>query len=258
MSIPKLQTYGDAITATVIAKTIEYEDGGHEEAHLHHRAQLVCVTSGIVRVVTPCGLRMLTPTHALLIGSRVEHELHMIGRVTMRMLYIQPEALKRDAGACRVLAVSALLRESILGMLDADVDIDTREALLVPLILRLIETGDTREHARRASLPLPTHARLRRICESLITQPERLDTLEHWADQIGASARTVARLFRQETGMSFGQWREQLRLAYAMSRLEIGRPVEQVARDLGYADARSFAQMFRRAFGATPQQFVGK
>jgi AraC-like DNA-binding protein len=98
---------------------------------------------------------------------------------------------------------------------------------------------------------------LRRICESLIAQPSSIDTLERWAEQIGASARTVARLFKQETGMSFGQWREQLRLTEAMSRLAIGRPVAQVAQDLGYADTRTFAVMFRRAMGATPHQFAG-
>ncbi|MDR5760549.1 AraC family transcriptional regulator [Caballeronia sp. LZ035] len=139
-----------------------------------------------------------------------------------------------------------------------DDDRDTRQTLLVPLILQLVERGDADDAKPNVRLPLPSHARLRRVCERLIAEPASIDTLERWAEQIGASARTVARLFRQETGMSFGQWREQLRLAEAMSRLAIGRPVAQVAQDLGYADSRTFSVMFRRAFGTTPQQFAGK
>ncbi|WP_106300897.1 AraC family transcriptional regulator [Paraburkholderia sp. BL18I3N2] len=63
---------------------------------------------------------------------------------------------------------------------------------------------DTDEVAHLARLPLPGHARLRSICEGLIAEPANSDTLERWAERIGASSRTVARLFRQEAGMSFG------------------------------------------------------
>lgn len=84
--------------------------------------------------------------------------------------------------------------------------------------------------------------------------PHRPDFLDN--PTVGASSRTVAKLFRQETGMSFGQCREQLRLAEAMCRLSVGHVAAEVAQDLGYAGVRTFTLMFRRAFGSTPQQFV--
>lgn len=256
MSKPTLQTFGDVFaTRKVIAQAIDYVDGTHEIAHIHHRAQLVYATSGIVRAVTPLGLWMLTPGNALLVGSQIEHELHMVGQVSMRTLYIEPDSLAPQKQECRVIPVGDLLRATILGMFDAAPDEagESRTALIVPLILRLLE--DAEDGAPAARLPLPANARLRNICESLIAQPASNDTLELWADRVGASSRTIARLFRQETGMSFGQWREQLRLAEAMSKLSVGHAASQVAKDLGYADARTFTVMFRRAFGSTPQQF---
>ncbi|MFM0392342.1 AraC family transcriptional regulator [Paraburkholderia phytofirmans] len=143
-----------------------------------------------------------------------------------------------------MIAVGDLLRASILGMFDAQADnaCEGRAALIV----RLLEDAD--EVAHLARLPLPGHARLRSICESLIAEPANSDTLERWAERIGASSRTVARLFRQETGMSFGQWHKQLRLAEAMSKLSVGHPAAQVAHDLGYADVSTFTVMFRRDF----------
>lgn len=254
MSKPILQTFGDGFAARkVIAQAIDYVDGTHEIAHVHHRAQLVYATSGIVRVVTPLGLWMLTPGNALLIGSQVEHELHMVGQVAMRTLYIDPDVLAPQKQECRVIPVGDLLRASILGLFGTgDVD-ESRIALIVPLILRLLH--DAKDEPSAARLPLPAHARLRQICENLIAQPASADTLERWAERVGASSRTVARLFQQETAMSFGKWREQLRLAEAMSRLSIGLPAAQVAQELGYADVRTFTVMFKRAFGSTPQQF---
>ncbi|PQV46768.1 helix-turn-helix domain-containing protein [Paraburkholderia sp. BL21I4N1] len=255
-SKPKLQTFGDAFAARkVIAQAIDYAGGTHEIAHVHHRAQLVYATSGIVRAITPLGLWMLTPGNALLIGSQIEHELHMVGQVSMRTLYIEPASLAPQKQECRVIPVGELLRATILGLFDAGADEagESRAALIVPLILRLLQ--DSEDGAPAARLPLPANARLRNICESLIAQPASSDTLERWAERVGASSRTIARLFRQETGMSFGQWREQLRLAEAMSRLSIGHAASQVAQDLGYADARTFTVMFKRAFGSTPQQF---
>ncbi|PXW28672.1 helix-turn-helix transcriptional regulator [Paraburkholderia caballeronis] len=260
--MPKLQTFG-ALPGErkVIAQSIDYDDGTHEISHVHHRLQLVYATTGIVRTMTPLGLWTLTPDHALLIGSQIEHELHMVGKVSMRTLYIDPAALPVNGVECRLLPVDALLRASILGMFDPALDEGeeesgagtTRETLLVPLILRLLKLACA--HAPDKRLPLPAHPRLRRICERLIAQPASNDTLDDWADEVGASARTVARLFRQETGMTFGQWREQLRLAEAMSKLEVGHSLVRIAQELGYADVRTFSAMFRRTFGCTPQQF---
>jgi AraC-like DNA-binding protein len=263
MGQPKLQTFGALpTTRKVIAQSIDYDDGTHEIAHVHHRSQLVYATTGIVRAVTPLGLWMLTPGHALLIGSQVEHELHMVGHVSMRTLYIDPGAVPQGGAECQMLAVDALLRASILGMFDAALDDEasvgaggagTRETLLVPLILRLLQLACERSPDKR--LPLPANSRLRRICERLIAEPASNGTLDDWADEVGASARTVARHFRQETGMTFGQWREQLRLAEAMSKLAVDHPLARIAQELGYADVRTFSAMFRRAFGCTPQQF---
>jgi AraC-like DNA-binding protein len=258
MAQPKLQTFGKLPESQkVIAQSIDYDDGAHEIAHVHYRAQFVYAATGIVRVVTPLGLWMLTPGQALLIGSEIEHALHMVGQVSMRTLYIDPDVLAEDFADCRALDVEPLLRESILAMFNPALDDESGEAtrgtLLVPLILRLLRMACARASDTR--LPLPRHARLRRICERLIEQPANNDTLEAWADRIGASARTVARLFREETGLTFGQWREQLRLSEAMSSLAVGQPLARIAQHLGYADVRTFSVMFRRAFGSTPQQF---
>ncbi|POR46293.1 AraC-like DNA-binding protein [Paraburkholderia eburnea] len=257
MPAPKLQTFGPAMAARkVIPQSLDYAHGAREIAHIHHRAQLVYATRGIVRIMTPDGLWIITPAHALLIGSQVEHELHMLGEVSMRTLYIDPTALAAPEPRCRPVACGELLRAALLDLCAAGTDAAgcRRAALLEPLMLDVLDTAARADDV--ACLPLPADARLRHICTSLIAQAANNETLEEWAANVGASARTIARHFRVETGLSFGEWREQLRISEAKSRLAIGHAPVDIARELGYADSRTFAVMFRRASGVTPQQFL--
>lgn len=72
---------------------------------------------------------------------------------------------------------------------------------------------------------------------------------------MGASGRTLARLFRREIGMTFGAWRQQARLIEALARLGTGEPVTHVALDLGYESPSAFTAMFRRSLGVTPSRY---
>jgi AraC-like DNA-binding protein len=105
-------------------------------------------------------------------------------------------------------------------------------------------------------LPLPRSPRLLAICERMMLEPATDYTLERWADEIGTSARTLARHFKDETGMSFGHWRQHMRAAEATTRLALGAAVANVAIDLGYSTPSAFTVMFKRLFGASPQQYL--
>jgi AraC-like DNA-binding protein len=105
---------------------------------------------------------------------------------------------------------------------------------------------------------MPRDKRLRLICETLLAAPGDQRTLEQWASSANASARTLARLFVAETGLSFGAWRQQARVLEAMGRLGSGQPVTQVAFDLGYESVSAFSAMFRRASGASPRHYQNR
>lgn len=79
---------------------------------------------------------------------------------------------------------------------------------------------------------------------------------------MGASERTLSRLFRDQTGMTFPLWRNQLRLHHALVALSsggsgsggsaTGRSVSTVAAASGYSSASAFIDSFRKTFGTTP------
>jgi AraC-like DNA-binding protein len=67
--------------------------------------------------------------------------------------------------------------------------------------------------------------------------------------------RAFTRAFRRETGMSFGEWRQQACLLVALPRLAAGQPVTAVALDLGYESPAAFSTMFKRLLGMAPSQY---
>ena len=114
-----------------------------------------------------------------------------------------------------------------------------------------------RAPAVRLGVDLPHDKRLRQLCEAVLADPTRHTTLEAWAQDTGASLRTVARLFRTELGSTFTQWRQQVILAKAVS-LAAGRmPVGQIATELGYSPS-AFSAMVRKSVGQPPAQFLGQ
>jgi len=106
------------------------------------------------------------------------------------------------------------------------------------------------------ALPLPTDQRLLLITQSLIKNPSDNRKLEEWANTVGASKRTLNRLFMLQTNLSFQRWRQQLRLHQGIELLSIGQSVTRVALDLGYQNTSSFIAMFRRCLGTTPTEYL--
>lgn len=114
-----------------------------------------------------------------------------------------------------------------------------------------------RARAVPLGVALPRDKRLRQLCEAVLDDPTRHATLQGWAQDSGASPRTVARLFRQELGSSFTQWRQQVVLAKAVALAAARTPMGQIAAELGY-NPSAFSAMVRRTVGMPPGRFLGQ
>ena len=104
---------------------------------------------------------------------------------------------------------------------------------------------------------LPQDKRLKHLCEAVIDDPTRHETLEQWALDTGASLRTVARLFRSELGCTFTQWRQQVVLAKAVALAARRLPIAQIAAELGYTPS-AFNALVRRTVGMSATSFLGQ
>ena len=114
------------------------------------------------------------------------------------------------------------------------------------------------EIARATSLPLglpmPRDPRLCRVVAVLADRPNDASDLDALALLAGASPRTLARLFRAETGLSFRQWRQQARMTEALRALTAGATPARAAAVAGYNSLPAFGVAFRTLFGSTPAE----
>jgi AraC-like DNA-binding protein len=171
----------------------------------------------------------------------------------MRTLYVQPDAARGMPDRPRAITVSALLRELILRALDFPTLYP--EAGVAPLIMQLALAEIRAAPAEPLSLPMPRHAGLLLFARAALDDPSDRRDLPAWAAALGIGARTLARRFRDETGMSPGAWRQQARLLAAFGALALGRSVTTVSLDLGYETPSAFIEAFRCAFGTTPGRY---
>lgn len=221
--------------------------------HAHDWHQLIYASEGVMWVQTAQGDWVVPPNRAVWVPAGVEHGIEMTGSVFVQTLYLAPSLSSALPDRCCAVNVSPLLRELIrhivtLGMLDKNDPVRAR--LLSVLVDQLGALP-----AVPLQLPWPSDERARRAAAWLRVHPDDPGVIKQVAKRVGLSVRTLARLFQKETGLTFGKWRQQLRLLHALRLLAAGRPVTAVALDVGYESASAFIAMFKRALGVTPHRY---
>ncbi len=235
----------------------DYPAGFATAAHAHPRAQLLYAVSGVMRITTPDAVFLVPPSTALFLPADARHAIRMDGPVAMRALFLREDAAARAATEGPVvLAVSPLLREVILAACAEPVlwAPEGRGHFLTELAIDEIARAGT----IGLRLPMPRDPRLLRAVAALRASRDHATGLDALAATAGASERTLARLFRRETGLSFRQWRQQARLTEAMAALTMGASPSRAMAIAGYASQATFGAAFRAMFGVTPGEMGGR
>lgn len=221
--------------------------------HQHRKGQLVYVSEGVVRVETQADMWLVLPQRAVWLPPRVMHRGVSRRAFALCTLYVDARYTRALPKRCCVMAITPLVRELLLqcaGFGWQYPQDGPHQRLLAVLLEQIAMLPRAPLH-----LPQPKDRRLRAIATALYADPASNDTLDQWASRVGASARTLARLFVKETKLSFALWRRQLRLLVALEALAHGQSVTAAALDVGYQDTSAFVSMFRRALGKTPGRY---
>ena len=217
--------------------------------------QLLFAARSMLTVHTEAGLWVVPVHQAVWVPVGVRHSVEVAGGVAMRSLYLHP-TVRGLPEICRIVEISPLLREILrramrLTTLDRRIpaqrhllDVLLDELTLLPLV--------------PLDLPMPRDPRGVRAAEWIRAEPAARHTLAEVARAAAASARTLERLFRGETGLPFGVWRQRARLLRALQLLAGGDPVADVANAVGYESTSAFVAAFRRALGTTPGRYFKK
>lgn len=219
--------------------------------HNHIRDQLVYACSGAMRVNVGKEMWIVPPSRAVYIPAGLDHSVEMRSDVEMRTLYIEAGYFNGLPDKTIIFEVSELLRVLILNFLAEKIEYNeqSRGGDIVRLIVSELLNANT---CNNLSVFMPNDERIISVCEKLIKQPDRKETLEEWSYKVGLSARTLARLFLKETGLRFSEWRLRVRMQYAMEALVRGEATKLVAHRCGYSSSSAFTYSFRHFYGITP------
>ncbi len=221
--------------------------------HSHPKGQLLYATKGVMVVHSEAGSWVVPPNRALWMVAGLRHNVTMSSDVEMRTAYIDASVVPSLPEQTCVINVSPLLRELLVEAVRIPLnrEMSARDERLVGLLIDELKISS----AIPLHLPMPSDPRLKTMCQSLIEHPAERSNAREWAEAIGMGERTLHRLFSQETGMTFSQWREQARLLSALREIAEGKKGIEVAFNCGYSSQSAFAAMFRRHFGVSPSSF---
>jgi AraC-like DNA-binding protein/quercetin dioxygenase-like cupin family protein len=237
-----------------------YSSGYQMPSHRHMSHQLLFATTGAMTVNDDRHTWMIPPGRAVLIPAGIPHAIRMWGDVAMRSLYFPidtPLSTPLGAGtppfgtdACRVISVRPLLRELILRVAELAA-LDSRveaESNLMRVLMDELESA----RIEPLLLPLPTDARAKNVADIVLTNPADAITADALARRAGLSTRTLERLFRAQTGMRFGLWRQKAKLLESVRVLVEGGSVTEAALESGYSSVSAYIAAFKQTFGCTP------
>ena len=232
---------------------IQGQTGRRYKLHSHFRGQLLCIESGLIQVKTEEGSWILPPQRAGWIPPDALHSVYVCSALNGRSLLFAPEICRRlPTQPCVILISEVLQALAHRTIAWSKTDVLTLEQ---KHILAVIIDEIKRTRHESLYLPMPKDPRLERITQAMLDDPGSMRTVDQWAAIGSMSSRTLRRLMRSETGMGFGEWRQQAQLTHALEMLARGVSVADVADALGYASPSNFIAMFRRVFGDSPAHY---
>ena len=218
--------------------------------HSHPVHELVWVRHGTMTsmVRTGAGERRLTVTEGrgVWLPADTPHAGRLTGTVTLCDAFFSPERSPVSFDGPTVVRMTPVLESLLTHLARTDLPDDARTRAEA-VVFDVLEPAE-----RSLSLRVPDDPRIARIVTTLLDDPGHPRALDGWARDLGVSERTVTRAFQASTGLSFGRWRQALRIQHAVALLSGGCPVHEVSDRLGYAQPSTFIAAFRRVTGTTP------
>jgi AraC-like DNA-binding protein len=243
----------DSFEAEVIglATSLGDHDSG---SHLHQRGQLLYARRGCIRITLADRLCLLPPSRAVWIPPHTAHRAVMQQTVDYRSLWFRPDLSTSLPNDVRVIDVRPLLRAVLESIALADFHEDWRHGRHAHLLgLCIHEIGDAPQEAML--LPLPSDRRLVKLTSQPDRMPPELQVLE---EAVGASGKTITRIFQRETGMGYQQWRQQWRLMRSIELLANGHSISYTAAELEFSSDSIFISIFRKMLGDTPRSYLDR
>lgn len=224
------------------------------EAHAHARGQLIYATEGVIKVITPQHVWLVTPTQGIWVPGNEIHELWFNEGAAVRSMILEPAitaALPLHSYAFEISEFFVALLGKIMPLNDR-IELLAAELRLIQVLIDEIKVLPP----SILQLPVGQDEKVQLVTDSLIRRMPVEIGLEQAASLAGTNTRNFSRLFVAETGMTYADWCTKLKALEGIKRLLAGETIEQVSVDLGYNNIGSFTYDFQKSLGKAPRSYL--
>jgi AraC-like DNA-binding protein len=215
----------------------------------------VYAARGVLSVHTRRGTSIVPANRVAWTPAGYTHHHRAHGDTDMRIVFLPPSLARLLPGHPAVFSATDLAREVLLvltGPHNYDPAARTPDRAARARLRRVLVDELHEAPEQPLQLPEPADDRLRAVARMLYERPEDDTSLAGLGRTIGASARTLSRLFHDELGMTFYEWRTQLRVYHALVLLADGHDTTYTAHACGWSNPSHFIAAFSKLIGTTP------
>ncbi|MGP4968935.1 helix-turn-helix domain-containing protein, partial [Glutamicibacter ardleyensis] len=221
--------------------------------HQHEEHELLWSAGGMAKIEAEGRIWAIPPSLAVWVPARVAHAVSAERGAELRATYFTATdaniaAMRQEVtGVAMIEPLRVLLGHNLQGNLTEDARLRLQRVILDLLVPAPQESFD---------LQMPRSPHLQMVASAILSDPADKRTSSEWAYECGLHARTLARQFQTETGVTFTQWRILARLQLAVRELTLGRSIVSVSRTVGYRNPTTFIEHFRELTGQTPTEYI--
>jgi transcriptional regulator GlxA family with amidase domain len=164
-------------------------------------------------------------------------------------IFIRDGAMFTSAGVTAALDLTLDLVEEDLGR-------EVALAVARRLVIFVKRPGGQTQYSVHLAAQAAQSGPVQRAQDLVRRQPAANLSMTRLAHEVGTSQRNLARLFRQEIGMSVGEYVEATRLGLARQLLESAEfSIKHIAAVSGFASAEAMRRAFTHRVGVTPTEY---
>ena len=237
-----------------VVKTMNMEKSEVDNFHSHPWHQLLFPIIGLLQTQVR-DMKFLVPhSTSVFVPAGVIHKSIALANTHFMGLYFNPDLFRKIQLSGSPIFVSEFIKLLLTEIKSKFKDGNCPLSVKINLINVLIDQIESSK-ITDFKLLIPEDRRIKHIFDCYTENPSLELTLDEWSRKVGATKRTLTRLFSRELGTSFSLWRQNLRLVSSLRLLELDLPINEVAFAVGYQNDSSYIKAFREKFGVTPLSF---